>query len=153
MSGDPTVLVDRRHVKEIEWGHDPLGHELLQEEAAGGHRKDLGALHQVRVLVAKRQQTARLEAHDGDPGTDQDIEQAVARRIALEEFTWGASMHNCEGNLELLLLVLSSKDEAAARRIRSEVSKKMVGDDSALRAQSQLRQGTVEVLKLLIIDN
>jgi hypothetical protein len=67
-----------------------------------------------------------------------------------EDSAWRSAMKNCDGSMKLLLLILDHDGGDQSKRIRDEAFTEAIDDDSALRVQSQYRQGMVDAVAALI---
>jgi hypothetical protein len=59
-------------------------------------------------------------------------------------------MRNNEANMDMLLALLSRQDAQNAAQIKRTAASNTLTEDSALRAQSEYRQGVVDALTALI---
>jgi hypothetical protein len=85
----------------------------------------------------------------GPDGPDSVIRDVSVAQIG-EDSAWRSAMKNCDGSMQLLLLILDHDGGDQAKPIRSETISAVVDDDSALRVQSQYRQGIVDAVAALI---
>jgi hypothetical protein len=60
------------------------------------------------------------------------------------------SMKNCEAMMDMLLIIVDRDDAPEVARIRSQTRINTTGDDSALRLQSQYRQGVSDALYYMV---
>jgi len=69
-----------------------------------------------------------------------------------DDSAWRNTMHHTEANMSLLLVLLANDHPDQATKIKTTSTLVTSDDGSALRAQSQYLQGTVEALQRLIRD-
>jgi len=67
-----------------------------------------------------------------------------------DDSAWRVAMRNEEGNMRLLLMIVSQEDPATAAKIGADAQALTIGDDSALRAQEAYLQGKIDALHWLV---
>lgn len=93
---------------------------------------------------------SRIASSKGKATKASAIEAKLLRDNIGEDSAYRSVMRNAKANLDLTLAMIDHDSDPAIRQIRSRAIINTVTDDSALRAQSEYRQGMVDALNWLI---
>ena len=129
----------------------PAAFDKVQSEAVLAEAGDDSAIRAIDAYSAGILDALRLITSSicGAQGPDA-VMSAIATAQIGEDSAWRSSMHNCDGSMKMLLLLLDHDGSDEAKRIRSEAFAEAVDDDSAVRVQSQYRQGIVDATAAMI---